>query len=177
MEEWRRIPEYEGLYEVSDSGRVRSLDRIITDRIGRVRRLRGCILRPSQVHGRPFVLLSKECEERNFRCAVLVARAFIGERPDGMELCHEDGNSANDRLDNLVYKTHQANMDDLQRHGTAPKGARNSQARLTSSDVQSIRMLDGAYTQRELGELFGVSQSSIHGIIVGKTWAHQPFVY
>ena len=125
-ETWKTIPGYEGQYEVSDQGRVRSLDRIVHQR-GRASRLfPGRILRPNLVgkgydSGGGYHALTL-CPEPGARRRAyihrLVMAAFVGPCPPGMEVCHEDGDPRNNALYNLRYDTPSANNMDKWRHGT-----------------------------------------------------------
>ena len=118
IEQWRDIPGHPG-YQVSDHGRVRSLDRTITTANGQVRRLKGRAMRATlNQHGYPFVDLRNQGKRRVRTVHSLVAEAFIGTRPEGMEVCHNDGNKTNNHVDNLRYGTRSDNTLDKVRHGT-----------------------------------------------------------
>lgn len=106
-EEWRPVVGYEGLYEVSDRGQVRSLPR----------RLRGRILRPGLSAGYPSVNLSVNGVGRVVKVHILLAEAFLGPRPDGSVTCHADGDRSNNVLSNLRYDTVSSNNLDTVRHG------------------------------------------------------------
>lgn len=108
-ETWKPIPDFPG-YEVSDHGRVRSYKKpgttIIADTPQR-------ILKPStDPGGYKRVLLRRDDATYCRSVGQLVLLAFIGCRPDGMEMCHNDSNPANDHLSNLRYDTHFNNMQD-----------------------------------------------------------------
>lgn len=105
-EEWQDIEGFIGLYQVSNLGRVRSLDR--NDSAGRPRK--GRVLRPGTNFGYPFVNLSKNSENHVVRVHSLVAEAFLGPRPDGYQVNHKDCNKTNNRADNLEYVTHAENI-------------------------------------------------------------------
>lgn len=107
-EQWLPIAGYEGIYEVSSFGRVRSLDR--KDAIGRPRH--GRFLSPGMSNGYLFVQLSKDKGHQVFRVHSLVAAAFLGERPKGYTVNHIDGAKTNNRFENLEYLT----MGDNVRH-------------------------------------------------------------
>lgn len=114
IEEWRAVPDYEGLYEVSSLGQVRSLPRQTA------RGVRGGCLLTLQADRKGYLYVSLSHRNRVHRGYVhqLVLRAFVGPQPDGMETAHEDGVNTNNRLDNLSYKTKSGNMLDSVRHGT-----------------------------------------------------------
>ena len=118
-ESWIPVPGYEGLYEVSSHGRVRSVDRTVTRSDGQVHRYKGSILRtPLNQRGYQVVNLciQSKCQTRTVHS--LVAETFIGTRPESMEVCHNDGSKTNNRVDNLRYGTSSENMLDNVRHGT-----------------------------------------------------------
>src|SRR3970282_914182 len=101
-ERWLPVVGYEGSYEVSDLGRVRSLDRILP--CGR--RKKGIVLRPSPgANGGHLGLHLCAYSKRNARVHRLVLAAFVGPCPIGMEGCHDDGAPTNTRLRNLRWDT------------------------------------------------------------------------
>lgn len=118
-EEWRPVVGYEGAYEVSDMGRVRSLDRPIPHGRypGKTRIMRGRVLRPALSAGYPHVNLSVSGVGRAAKIHWLVAAAFIGPRPDGALVCHRNGDSTDNRVENLRYGTYSENLNDMIRHG------------------------------------------------------------
>ena len=121
LEQWKPVYGYEGIYEVSSHGRVRSVDRTATRSGGQVH-LKGKVLRTtlSKRGGYPDVSLYAQGKRERRSVHALVAESFIGARPEGMEVCHNDGNPTNNHLDNLRYGTRSDNMLDRVRHGTNP---------------------------------------------------------
>ena len=172
-ETWRPIPGFEG-YEVSDLGRVRSFRR-------HGGRGRGLVNAPRIKKTHPgaagYLSVTLQRPDGN-RCSkyhvhALVAAAFLGPRPDGMQVAHADGDRLNARLDNLRYATGSENAEDKRRHGTDTPGERNGMHKLTDRDVREIRQLRAAGAlQRELAERFGVSISAIQFVLNGKHWSH-----
>lgn len=114
-ETWKPVPGYEGKYEVSDLGRVRSLDR--RDAIGRP--IRGRVLKAG-VSSRGYEHVSLSDGRRALTRAVhtMVLEAFRGPRPPGAEACHGEGGARDNRLANLRWDSHSENMIDRSRHGT-----------------------------------------------------------
>ena len=126
LEQWKPVRGYEGIYEVSSHGRVRSVGRTITCSDGQVRHLKGKVLRTtlSKRGGYPEVSLYAQGKRERRYVHSLVAEAFFGTRPKGMEVCHNDGDPTNNHLDNLRYGTRSDNMLDRVRHGTNPSTAK-----------------------------------------------------
>lgn len=117
-EHWLPIPGYEGYYEVSDLGRVRSLDRIISGGRWGTQRRRGAIRALAEgAHGYLVVSLSRNGKQVNRYVHQLVLEAFVGPRPAGMEACHWDDDPGNARLDNLRWGTRSTNAHDRTRNG------------------------------------------------------------
>jgi len=116
---WLPVRGYEGVYEVSDRGRVRSLDR----RISGDRHIRGRVLKERPLpNGRPRVSLAfngKAVDAYTYR---LVLEAFVGPCPPGMECLHWDDNHSNNRLANLRWGTRTENMRDMSRNGNGNAG-------------------------------------------------------
>lgn len=110
-EQWRDVVGYEGYYQVSDHGRVRSLPGGY--RAGRV--LTGGL---SQLGYRRHVLC-RDGTRRTITTHVLVARAFLGAPPDGTEVCHWNDVHDDNRLANLRYGTKFDNQADRRRNGRA----------------------------------------------------------
>ena len=167
-EQWIDIARWEGYYQISDFGRLKSLKRpfVFKDRI-----LRACIDRD----GYPFAGLFKN--NKRLACPKihrLVLEAFIGPRPYGMEGRHKDGNKLNNRLDNIEWATHEVNESDKYGHGTIMCGSKNGYAKLTEAGVIEIRKLwvTGKFTQWGLANRFNVGQSCVWSVIYRKSWKH-----
>lgn len=115
-ETWRPIPGFEGAYESSDCGRVRSLDRTVLHKTGVKHRVRGRILKPAtSADGYQYLMLGVG---KHRRVHVLVLQAHTGPAPEGMEACHNDGDPANNVLANLRWDTRSQNLKDKRQHGT-----------------------------------------------------------
>jgi hypothetical protein len=114
-ESWRPIPGYEGAYEASDLGNIRSLNRI-TDR---GRRWRGKVMTPTAMqNGYLIVTLWRDGKQRTRLVHRLVLMAFEGAPPHGTEGLHADADRANNALTNLSWGSHSENQYDQVRHGT-----------------------------------------------------------
>lgn len=121
MERWAPIPGYEGAYEVSDRGNVRSLDRV-TDR---GRRWKGRVMTPSPMrNGYMTVTLWRDGRQRSRLVHRLVLDAFVGKAPEGHEALHANGDRGDNRLANLSWGTHSENQLDQVSHGTHHRASR-----------------------------------------------------
>jgi hypothetical protein len=101
----------------------------------------------------------------------LVAEAFHGPAPEGMECRHLDGTRDNNRPSNLAWGTPVENAADRRRHGTNISGERHGAAKLTAADVAEIRKRRAAgETLQSLADEYGVHNSTIHKASVGQSF-------
>lgn len=119
VEEWRPIPGYEGVYEVSSTGGVRTIARPMQRRNGRPYPVRAQTRKPvPNRYGYMTVRLCHNGVDTPHEIHALVALAFIGPRPAGMDVRHLDGNKLNNTAANLRYGTRSENIIDAVTHGT-----------------------------------------------------------
>ena len=163
-EVWKDISGFEGYYQVSDRGRVRSLDRKVWDK-GRssFRSQKGKVLKHGDVHGYRFVILHKGGKPTHMRVHRLVAEAFIP-NPKKLEYVnHKDENKSNNRLGNLEWCTAKYNV----------YYGENS----TIRPVIATNMLTGEQTAypsiMEAVRLGGFNRNSIHLACKGKLKIHR----
>ena len=160
---WKDIPNYEGYYQASSLGRVKSLERHIIYKDGRERTYPSAIIkdRDKQNTAR-IVTLKKDNKGKTFKVHYLVMLAFVGERPEKYHICHIDGNYKNNNLKNLKYDTISENRIDNYRYGS-----KVSKGKLSLKEVLEIRDLytNNIYTQKELVDIYNVNQSCISKII------------
>lgn len=118
-EVWLPVPGTNGIYEASSLGRIRSIDRVETQRNGRQYHRRGKIL-AMHVNRNGYLQTSTRVNGKPFERMVhrLVLAAFTGEFPEGMQVCHNDGNPQNNRIENLRWGTYSDNVHDRIKHGT-----------------------------------------------------------
>lgn len=107
-EKWKSISKCEGYYEISNTGRVRSVERTIIHKNGKVRIYPQRILVPHTIQY-PRVGLNKAGNSNHFLIHHLVCYAFIGLRPKDMHINHKDGVKTNNNLSNLEYVTRSEN--------------------------------------------------------------------
>lgn len=182
MEIWKDINGYEGFYQVSSEGRVRSLDRLVQQ--GNCNRImRGKILKPVKHSGGYLTVCLSKPGDPHIRPKRLIHRLVAEhfcERPseDCSHVNHKDGNKHNNTPDNLEWVT----QADNNRHGVKTgligraQGSKVHTSKLTEADVRWIlkhfKRLDPVYGVTPLAKKFDVSEQTIIGVIVGKSWKH-----
>lgn len=139
-EKWLPVVGYEGLYEVSSHGRVRSLDRVVRGRSDSQRHIRGRILRT--VSSKTGHLTLALCGSTKLVHA-LVAEAFIGPRPTGLDICHGNGVPTDNRPENLRYGTRSENQFDRVTHGNHYQANKTHCIRGHEYTLENIRWQKG----------------------------------
>jgi hypothetical protein len=187
-ERWRTVPS-EPRYEVSDRGRVRSKDFIISSidsRTGTVykRMHRGRLLKGAL---QPRGYLDITVESKRFingkrvpllrSIASMVLEAFVGKRPSKRHQArHLDDRKTNNRLSNLAWGLPVDNSADRDRNGLGyrPKGELHHKAKLTNDQVRQIRKVYRRYGKEhiKLAKRFGITGENARWIGRGKGWPH-----
>lgn len=170
---WKTIKDYEGLYEVSTLGRVRSLARIITEHNGKSRPLRERILKSVIAGpGYPMVGLHLGTEQHTKYVHRLVLETFVGPAPKNKLARHLNSNKEDARLSNLDWSTQKENLADRLPLGTANRGDRCGTAKLTKEQVKRMRKMyaTGKYSYKDLAPKFGVWRHTVSNIVNRRTW-------
>lgn len=160
-DEFKDIPGYEGLYQVSNTGKVLGLKR---------NKLLKKLTRPN---GYLYVDLCKNNKSIKHSIHRLVMIAFIG--PSDLTVNHKDGDKTNNRLDNLEYVTQLQNSQHAWKSGlkASMEGENHFASKLTEKDVKNIRRLGkNGMSQMDLSRQYGISQSNVWSILKDKTWKH-----
>lgn len=176
MENWKNIPGYEGLYQASSLGKIRSLDRSILSKNGVVKKLSGRILKP-KTKADPYniYMLSKSGKVKTFRGHRLVYAAFFGTPEPGKVVDHIDHDKKNDRVENLRTIGHIENTRRSTEIGKRPfamPGEKNNTAKLTEKQVLEIR--ESNLSAKEVASKYNVSTPTIYNIRNRDTWGHLP---
>lgn len=176
QEFWKPIPGYEGHYEASNHGRIRSVSRLnVTSRLrvdgSPIVERRKSVMRSFRLNpaGYYLVNLSKDGVRKTLAVHVLICSTFHGERPSRMHnAAHNDGVPTNCRADNLRWATYKENLADRHAHGTAPTGENQYGAKLTWDKVREIRASKDA--PKVLAERYGVFPGHIRKILRNEKW-------
>lgn len=164
-EEWRDIPGYEGKYQASSLGNIRSLDRRVNIFGGHTRLMRGRVLKPAGQRKDPHLRVVLGHGAPGSCVHTLVALTFLGPRPEGQEVRHLDGNPLNNRVENLAYGTRTENILDVYRQGKAWRT-------LTAEQVLEIReRLAAGEKGSTLAKEYGVGQGCISAIKHGRSYS------
>lgn len=168
METWKPVVDWEGLYEVSDAGRIRSIARI-NPRNKQI--MGGGLIKPIMGSRKYLVInLSKTGQRKQYFVHKLVLEAFISKRPEGCHACHNDGNTVNNQLNNLRWDTVKNNHSDKKKHGTHQYGERIGNSKLTEDIVRYIRQ--NKLKPCEARNRFKLSKTNSKKIVNGETWKH-----
>lgn len=171
-EEWRDIEEFEGLYEISSWGRIKKLTYGSNNGLPK-----DGMMKPHRHTGGYLYSTLRYSNGGTRTCPVhrLVAHAFIGKRPDGMQINHKDGVKTNNRADNLEYVSPSGNVRHAMKLGLwkALRGVANGSAKLTEEQVKDIRQrYASGERQTALALEYQVKQAHISSIIHRKCWKH-----
>jgi hypothetical protein len=174
-EEWRDIPEYEGFYQASNYGRIKSLSRYVVS--GKSRRFIEGRIRKQRKDLKGYLSLSlhKNKKEKSFKVHRIVLTVFDRPPKEGEEGNHKDGNKSNNYLENIEWVTHKQNCEHRDNIlGKHQRGENNNQAELTEEQIKGIGILlkEGKLLQKEIAEKFNVSGMNIGRIKTGKLWSH-----
>jgi len=173
-EVWKDIPRYEGLYRVSDMGRVKSLNRTIKRKDGRKILLRGRVLKQYAIRsGYLMVSLCKDCKANHELVHRLVLYAFVGKK--SLDCNHINGDKTKNELTNLEYCTKSQNIKHAFDLGIKDYvGDKHPGKKLSSEKVLQIRSLylSGKYSHSDLAKMFKVSKPNISSIVNRRTWSH-----
>lgn len=177
---WKEVYGWEGLYKVSNLGRIKALPCSFWQmcrwgfKVKRTRKEK--IIKPSNAGHYMLVWLHGPNRRKNRSLHSIVLEAFVCPRPKGLTGCHNDGDYTNNRLDNLRWDTHKGNHQDRIRHGTNNYGENNGECVLTEKQVMEMRKMyaTGAYYISEIAKKFGVHDVHAGDVVKGRLWKHLP---
>ena len=169
---WHAIPNTNGLYEITKTGRVRSRDRYVRSRHGMVLK-KGRILKP--IADGPYIKYSLSLpglKQKRYYLHKLLALTFIPNPKDKKHANHKDGNKRNNRLSNLEWATKSEDAQHARDTGLVPTGVNHPRAKLTEQDVACIRydIETSNQSMSEIGRKYGVHAKTVCNIRDGKIW-------
>lgn len=173
---WKDINGYNGMYQVSNLGRVKSLDRkrYCGHKNSEPQLIKGRILKQRYDRaGYIRVKLSKNSTSKLVTLHRLLAVNFIDNPYNKPNVNHIDGDKSNNSLDNLEWCTQKENVQHSFKTGLskARKGEKNNLSKLKENDIKEIRKLHRQkMTQTEISKMFNVSIANISEIVNYKTW-------
>lgn len=171
-ENWKDIPSWEGVYAVSNFGRVKRLagsERCLTDRI----------LKPMQNQRGYLTVAPVSFGKKQTPMVIhrLVLHAFVGPAPEGYYANHINGNKTDNRLCNLEWVTPAENIKHAYDMGLHKRyvGSASSSAKLTEEQVADIlqRIANREY-RKDIAELYGIGTRTVDQIVSGENWKHVP---
>lgn len=174
MEIWKDVKGYEGIYEVSNLGNVKSKDRLIVTSKNIVAKINQRILKKKVTKkGYERLTLSVSGKHKDVGVHRLVAQAFIQNPENKKEVNHIDGNKQNNQISNLEWCTRNENEKHAFKIGLKSlKGEKHTLARFTESEVLQIREMRGIKTGKQVAKEYGVTDGAIYRIWNRKTWNH-----
>src|SRR3990167_8250738 len=170
---WKDIPGYEGTYQASSLGRIRSLPRVIDGGLGRVTHRKGCVLRPATERlGYLRLSLKNEGTARSWLVHRLIAITFLGQpMVDRKEINHKDSDKKNNSIENLEWCSRSYNIKHSFDNGTQggrgfKLGEGHPHSKLTNSNIRSIRSL---YNKKiimiqDIARRFNIDRATVHAI-------------
>jgi len=178
MEFWKDIPTYEGYYQASSLGRIRSLSRDTTRSNGRPFKITGRVLKPAlNKDGYYKCALCVNKKLKSYRVHRLIAMAFHKSdyRQEGLEVNHIDGDKTNNELTNLELITHSENVQHSFDNGlqVSLKGSQVHNSKLKEEDIPKIRsMFANGFSSRAIAKIYQMDKTVFLDIKNGRLWKH-----
>lgn len=167
-EVWKDVEGFNGKYQVSNLGRVRTI-RFINGYSNFLLK-KPTIRKQATLFGYKLVRLSDGNKMINYRVHRLVLETFLG-KSKLPQCCHKNGISHDNRLENLYWASAKQNAKDRKKHGTAPVGERHGSSKLKWTDVREIRISykNGARL-KDLSEKYNITSNSVSRIVKNEGW-------
>lgn len=172
METWKSVVGYEGIYEVSDTGKIKSLDRLSVHKNGKKYNIKERILKDIRVGDYRGVQLCNNGNAKKNYLHRLVALHFVSGHSEVFKVVnHIDGDKNNNHFENLEWVTHSQNLQHALETGLNQNYGENSRfCKFPDVIVQQVKDLydNGAFIQSEISEIYGISRMQIHRIVKRK---------
>lgn len=171
---WKDIPGFEGLYQASNLGRIKSLERWYQS-ANLLKMPENIKKQKPNVGGYWYLHLCKNGKKWATSVHKLIALTFIGPKPyEKATVNHIDSNKLNNRAENLEYCSIKENIQHHRKNVNDYIGINHPMARLTEKDILDIReeYKTSKILQKDMAKRYNVSQVMISRIIKRKTWTH-----
>lgn len=172
QEIWKDIPGWEGQYQASDHGRIKSLERDVwipsssRSKTGFYRCQKEKILSPRKAHGYLNITLWKDSKSYHYSVHVLIAMAFLGHKRGELYINHIDGNKHNNHVDNLEIVTCKENVQHALATGLRKYGFDNGSNVLNRKQgKEALQMRKERHSLQQIADHFGVSIQAIQNTI------------
>jgi len=169
LEIWKDVKGYEGLYQISNTGKVKSIERVDSTNVKRKERvLKQCL----SGRGYPMVGIYKNGKRTPVNIHRLVAEYFVSNFYNKSQVNHIDGIKENNIYTNLEWCSASENIIHAHKNGlTNPvKGEQVGSSKLTRAEAQSVKDLKGKLSQRKIGLMFNICQQEVSKIHTNKCW-------
>lgn len=170
-EVWKDIPGYEGLYQASNLGRIKSLSKKLWNGHGYFYS-KEKILKPGlssnkeENKRRLMVVLCKDVK-KTWSVHKLIAITFLGEKPEELIICHNDGNHLNNRVDNLRYDSYKENTRDILKHDRTI-----AKSKLNIENIINIRKeYSNGVKVKNITKKYNISENTVYNIISKRTYS------
>lgn len=179
QEVWKPVAGYEGSFEVSSHGQVRSLDKVSPQKSAKGK-IYQCSRKGRQLKleldtkGYFRIHFTSVGIRRSYGVHQLVALAFIGSKPGGNYVVnHKDGNPKNNHVNNLEWVTHKENAQHALATGLTPRGEKCPWAKLTEENIRQIKLLwmNGNKCQK-IAQIIGLDRKYVTEILRETRWKH-----
>ena len=167
-ENWKDIQGYEGLYQVSNLGMVKSLERSVYHPITKIQKIPQKILKPDIKRGYASVALCLNGIKKSFVIHRIVAFHFVENYQSKPEVNHIDGNKLNNVFTNLEWCTSSENQIHAVKNNLQKSGEEHANSKLNEKQAKEIKTSNLSYSQ--LAKIYGVNKSCIYSCKKGKTW-------
>ena len=167
---WRDVVGYEGLYEVSNMGRIKSLPRKVNIGNSKNRLTTEKNLKPEKSYGYLRLVLNNNNIQKHYLIHRLVAQAFIPNPENKSDINHIDSNRSNNIISNLEWVTRKENMEHCIKMGRNNRGEKQGSSVLKEKDIIKIRK--SKLSIKTLADKFNVSKGNIYHILKKETWKH-----
>lgn len=172
---WAAIPGFGDHYEASSAGRIRVRDRVVMKPHSRTGNITPYFYKGRTLSlkfdskGYASVHIGVDGTKTTLAVHRAVLLAFVGMPPDGHEGCHNNGDSTDNRVENLRWDTHFNNNQDRRKHGTYRLGESHPMAKITSA--MALEIYQSNERGRALARRFGICETKVSAIRLGHIWA------